>query len=464
MPDDEYSHRGDKKCFTRYEDAEDYLRSFTDYERMVKGASYPEDLFDLRRIESLLRRVGSPHQQLHGIHIAGTKGKGSTAIFVDAILRIHGITTGLYTSPHLVCKEERIQINRRLLEREEFLSWMNVLGPHLMVLKDTRTPPTFFDIMTTIAFLHFHVHKVDAAVMEVGLGGRLDSTNVFLPDVSVITRIGLDHVEKLGSTLEEIASEKAGIIKRGIPVVSHRQEPQAARVIEQRARDLEAPLERVGAEIKVVDRAGGNDSVFDVRTQKACYPELRLSVLGYHQRHNAAVAIRAAELFFERQGLGKLSEDGVRQALTGVVIPGRIEIIGRDPLIVVDGAHNVVSIAALVETVRSSLTFKDVHVVFACSRDKDIAALLRILTAMAKRWTITWFDFPRIEDPLRVRDILKEIDPHADVCVRSDPRQALEDALERSNRDDLILCCGSFYLVGQILQIRGWDPFSSHPS
>jgi len=448
----------DRRRFVSYEDAEDYLRSFTDYERMVKGTAYPDDLFDLRRIEALLRRAGDPHRGLRGIHIAGTKGKGSTAIFADAILRAHGIRSGLYTSPHLVSKEERIQVDGRPLEKGEFLSWMNVLRPDLVALKDTATPPTFFDIMTTIAFLHFRASGVGAAVMEVGLGGRLDSTNVFVPDACVITSLGLDHVEKLGSTLEQIAAEKAGIIKRGVPVVSHEQAAPAARVIERKARELDAPLERLGKEVRVRDGTGPGNPFFEVATPIRRYRELRLAVLGRHQHSNAAAAIRAVELFFEREGLGPLKEERVREALAQARIPGRIEIVGRDPLIVVDGAHNPISMAVLLETVTRSLDFEDLHVVFACSRDKDIRSLLQTLAPSARRWTLTTFDFPRIEDPARVWDILREIDPRADVRSTTNPSDALEDALRRSSGADLVLCCGSFYLVGQILQVLGKAP------
>lgn len=450
--------REDKGTFASYEDAEDYLRSFTNYERMVKATAYPDDLFDLRRIEALLRRAGDPHRGLNGIHIAGTKGKGSTAIFADAILRAHGVRSGLYTSPHLVSKEERIQVDGKPLQKDEFLSWMNVLRPDLVALKETATPPTFFDIMTTIAFLHFRASGAGAAVMEVGLGGRLDSTNIFVPDACVITSLGLDHVEKLGSTLEQIAAEKAGIIKRGVPVVSHQQAAPAARVIEQKARELDAPLERVGNEIRVLDSRGPGDPLFEVATPTRRYRGLRLAVLGRHQHSNAAAAIRAVELFLHRQGLDPLKEEQVREALAQARIPGRIEIVGRDPLIVVDGAHNAISMAVLLETVTSSLDFEDLHVVFACSRDKDIRSLLQALAPSAKRWTLTTFDFPRIEDPVRVWNLLREVDPRADVRTTSDPADGLADALRRSGRGDLILCCGSFYLVGQILQVLGKAP------
>jgi len=173
--------------FETYQEAEDYLNTFTDYERMERGVEYPEDLFDLRRIERLLDCVGNPQAGLSGIHVAGTKGKGSTALFAEAILRAHGLTTGLFTSPHLLVKEERIQVSGEALKPEEFLGWMNRLRPALVSLQDSPMPPTFFDIVTTVGLLQFRARGVEAAILEVGLGGRLDSTNVFLPDVCVLT-------------------------------------------------------------------------------------------------------------------------------------------------------------------------------------------------------------------------------------------------------------------------------------
>jgi len=447
-----FQRKGD--AFQTYQDAEDYLRSFTDYERMVRGTLYPENLFDLARIESLLEWIGNPHRNLKGIHIAGTKGKGSTAIFVDALIRAQGLRSGLYTSPHLISKEERIQVDGQPLRKEEFLAWMNHLRPALVSLKDATTPPTFFDIITTIAFLHFQRHKVEAATMEVGLGGRLDSTNVFLPQVCMITSLGLDHTDKLGSTLDRIASEKAGIIKPGVYVVSHPQPPDAGIVIERTCKSLGVPLERVGKEILVENDRDADETLFEVRTPRARYTKLRLSVLGRHQMINAAAAIRATEIFLEQKNLGSLDQGTVRATLAKVSIPGRIEVIGHNPLVVVDGAHNTLSMKALLDTVNESLRFQDLHVLFACSRDKDIHSLLRTLSPSAARWTFTTFDFPRIEDPAKVKAILHEISPHADARATRDPSSALEDARARSSHEDLILCCGSFYLVGEILRRR----------
>lgn len=450
----EYPFPADR--FTTYREAEDYLNIFTDYERMERGLEHPEDLFDLRRIERLLDRVGNPHVGLRGIHIAGTKGKGSTALFAEAVLRSHGLTTGLFTSPHLVTKEERIQVSGEALKPGEFLEWMNHLRPSLLDLKDSPMPPTFFDIITTVGLLHFRSRGVEAAVLEVGLGGRLDSTNVFLPDVCVVTRLGMDHMEKLGATLDRIAAEKAGIIKPSRPVIAHAQEPQARTVLEKRCLETGSPLFWLGEDIRLEAEAGADGSAFTVRTPGGRYPDLHLTVLGNHQRVNAAAAIAGAEIFLRQVRGSSLDPDLVRQALAGTRLPGRIEVLADEPLLVVDGAHNPVSVEALLQTVQAGLCYKDLHVVFACSKDKEVRSMLALLAPAVRRWTLTRFDFPRIEDPERLRAILKEVDPQAACEVTRSPLEAMEDAYRRCGPRDCILCCGSFYLVGEIFRrIRG---------
>ncbi len=441
-----------KDRFETYGDAEGYLSEFTDYERMLKAVEVPDDLFDLTRIQRLLDRVGNPHHDLHGIHLAGTKGKGSTAVFSETILRAHGFRTGLFTSPHLINKEERIRVCGRLLEKDEFLALMNRLKPSLMELKDTEQPPTFFDILTTVAFLHFRSEQVEAAVMEVGLGGRLDSTNVFRPDACVITRLGMDHMEKLGNTLDRIAAEKAGIIKPSVPVISHPQEPEARSVLEDACREAGSPLFWVGEQIRVEEKEAGIQARFSVQTDLARYPDLKIPVLGRHQRMNAAAAIGAAELFMQA-GAGTLPEpDRVREVLAETRLQGRIDMVAVDPYLVVDGAHNPVAVDVLLKTVLEEIRFKDLHVLFACSKDKDVHGMVGRLASAADRWTLTTFDFPRLEDPRRIREILEEQAPDTDARVTRNPDEALEDAYDRSGPGDCILCCGSFYLVGEIFK------------
>jgi dihydrofolate synthase/folylpolyglutamate synthase len=313
-------------------------------------------------------------------------------------------------------------------------------------------PPTFFDIMTTVAFLHFRSRGVDAAVLEVGLGGRLDSTNVFLPDVCVLTRLGLDHTEKLGNTLALIAAEKAGIIKPSRPVIAHAQDADARVVIERRCLETGSPILWLGEDVRIEAEGGSAPRVFSVLTPKGEYAGLSLTALGRHQQMNAAVAIAAAELFVG-QGRGvSLDPDLVRKALARTRLPGRIEVLSEAPLLVVDGAHNAVAMKVLLETVERELAYENLHVLFACSKDKDVREMIALLAPVADRWTFTRFDFPRIEEPERLQEILVEAAPGAESRVTHSVADAVDDARRRSGPKDCTLCCGSFYLVGEIFK------------
>ena len=438
--------------FETYQEAEDYLNIFTDYERMERGVEYPEDLFDPRRIENLLECVGNPHVGLNGLHVAGTKGKGSTAVFAEAILRAHGLTTGLFTSPHLIHKEERFQVSGEAMEPEEFLGWMNHLRPALVRLQNAPMPPTFFDIMTTVGLLHFRARGVEAAILEVGLGGRLDSTNVFLPDVCVLTRVGLDHTEKLGNTLDLIAAEKAGIIKPSLPVIAHAQEPEARVAIEKKCAETGSPISWLDEDVRIEDEEGSDPLVFAVRTPESRYPGLKLSVLGRHQQMNAAVAIAAVEAFLRKTRGVAPDPDLVRRSLAKTRLPGRIEVLSEAPLMVVDGAHNSVAMEVLLKTVELGLDYEKLHVLFACSKDKDVREMIERLASVAARWTFTKFDFPRIEEPERLRQILEEVAPGSESRITGSVSEALDDVRRRSGSRDCILCCGSFYLVGEIFK------------
>jgi dihydrofolate synthase/folylpolyglutamate synthase len=286
----------------------------------------------------------------------------------------------------------------------------------------------------------------------VGLGGRLDSTNVFLPDVSVITRLGLDHTEKLGDTIDQIAAEKAGIVKPGVPVISHPQEEAARTVLTETCREAGARLLQVGEQITVEEAGRGVASGFTVRTPHAVYPDLALSALGSHQRENAAAAVAAAEIFLEKTRGTPPEASRVRKALQETRQPGRIEVLSRRPLLVVDVAHNAVSMKVLLQTIRAELRYGALHVLFACASDKDVSAMVQALVHDADRWTLTTFDFPRLEDPAAVRERILETRPRAEVELTGDPGEALEDARRRSGPEDCILCCGSFYLAGEIFK------------
>jgi len=256
----------------------------------------------------------------------------------------------------------------------------------------------------------------------------------------------------LGNTLGLIAAEKAGIIKPSRPVISHTQEPEARVVVEKRCLETGSPIWWLGEDVRIEAGEGAAPFGFSVTTPKARYPGLTLSVLGRHQQMNAAVAIAAAAVFME-QGKGvPLDPDRVREALARTRLPGRIEKLSDAPLLVVDGAHNAVAMEVLLATVEQELSYDNLHVLFACSKDKDVREMISLLAPAAGRWTFTKFDFPRIEEPERLQEILEEVAPGAESRVTRSVAEALDDVRGRSGSRDCILCCGSFYLVGEIFK------------
>jgi len=433
------------KTFATYKDALDYLFNFTDYERMhkVKKAT---SVFGLARMNKILEHCGNPHEKLHAVHIAGTKGKGSTAAMLASILQTSGRVAGLYTSPHLLDIRERIQINGEWICEETVTRLLAQL--HRYLESATRDgdiyAPTFFEIFTTIALLHFVERGVDFAIFEVGLGGRLDATNVLTPDACAITPVSFDHTDKLGNTLAEIAGEKAGIVKEGVPVVSGVQRPEALAVIRARAAELDAPLRIVGEDIEVRE---GPSGAFSVRTWRRELNGLRLPLLGRHQRENAATAAGLAELLCE--GGLELSDESVRDGLASLRWPGRIQLVARDPDVIIDGAHNVASVEALLETL-DALPPKKTTFVIGIARDKDVHSILSLLAPRGEAFVVTRTSNPRAADPANLMAGLEGLGAKA-VHVADTPAAALELALGQASPSDRICVTGSMYLAGDAL-------------
>ena len=339
----------------------------------------------LDRMCTLLDRLGNPHHRLKIIHIAGSKGKGSTAAFLASILQQAGYRTGLSTSPHLVDVSERAQINREPISPEDLTRLMNEIAA---VTEDPSDPlpATFFEIGVALSFLHFAQQNVDFAVVEVGLGGRFDSTNVCQPLISVITSVSYDHQRILGSTLAQIAREKAGIIKHGIPTISGVVDLEAEEVVTQVCRRQQSRLLRLGRDFGYqhrpakVDAQTWEPSQVSVWTAKNEYPELSQGLIGEHQAANATLAIACAEEL-QRQGTA-LSPVAIREGLTCTSWPARLEVMSRDPLVLLDCAHNVASAQALMTALRTSFPGSPTSqrfLIFATSQDKDLAGILRAL-------------------------------------------------------------------------------------
>jgi dihydrofolate synthase/folylpolyglutamate synthase len=414
----------------------------------------PEDL-KLDRMEALLALLGNPERALRIVHVAGSKGKGSTSAMLAAVLGRAGYRTGLFTSPHLSHVEERIQLDGTPVGGEELAALVNDLRPAVLRLQEhAGGGVTFFEMATALAFLHFVRRRVEVAVVEVGLGGRFDSTNVCRPLLSIITSISHDHTQQLGNTLDLIAMEKAGIVKRGRPVLSGACAPAARRVIEHICEERHAPLREIDRDFDYRYEPGRMTAAGDelprvrVRTARREWPWLRLGLLGEHQGANAALAVAAVEELV-RLGL-HVGDAAVAQGLACVYWPARMEVVGRRPLVILDCAHNVASARALAETLRS---FPDVarhHLVFAASADKDVAGMLKILGAHFDQAFLTRYS--QATRSLGVDDLaaLWRSATGKPYAAYQLPEEAWRAARGAAAAEDLICVTGSVFLAGEL--------------
>jgi len=392
----------------------------------------PGDL-KLERMRALLRLLGDPQDRVRLIHVTGTKGKGSTCAMLAAILQAAGYRVGLFTSPHLVHVEERIQVNSLPISPAELATRMEEVAWAVQKLEEAgrdqprRSLVTFFEIGTAVGFLHFCYRRCDIAVIEVGLGGRFDSTNICRPLVSVITNIGLDHMAQLGHTLEEIAYQKAGIIKRGIPVVSGVTHDGPRAVIRQVAEEMTAPIFEVPA------------------TANKWVPALP----GAHQIANAAIAVAAIE---QVRATGMpIPDTALTRGLAEVRWPARIELINRKPAIILDTAHNVPSIEALIATLGelvSNVSHK--AVVFAVSSDKQYPEMLRLLAGYFDHVYLTQYGNPRCVPPERLGVVLAQVAPGTSFSIHPTAAEAWEVAGSRAAENDLVCITGSVFLAGEL--------------
>ncbi len=405
----------------------------------------------LDRMRSLLARLGDPHRRLRVLHVAGSKGKGSTSAMLAAVLGRAGYRTGLFTSPHLGRVEERFQVDGRPISTPELTA---LLGEVREAARRSAQLPTFFEVATAVGLLHFVRRRVDAAVLEVGLGGRLDSTNVCRPAVALITSISFDHTDLLGDRLASIAREKAGIVKPGRPVVSGVTAPEARAVIEEVCRERRAPLAQLGADFLYRYEPGWVDAEttrrprVEVVTGRRRWPAFELNLLGEHQAANAAVAVACVERLRE-QGW-HLPDAAVAAGLAEVAWPARLEVLGRRPLVVLDCAHNVASAAALADTLRTSFAPTRRWLVFAGSGDKDLAGMFRVLAPLFEHAFLTRYsDSARGVPPEQLAGLLRAASDLPATCCTT-PADAWRAARDRAGPDDLICVTGSVFLAGEL--------------
>lgn len=425
-----------------YEDAIAWWYGRIDYERRTP---VPGEL-KLDQIRALLSRLGDPHRRLRIIHIAGSKGKGSTSAMLERVLRAAGYRTGLFTSPHLSHVEERIQVDGDPISRDEIASLLAEVRDAASSLQ-----PTFFEVATAIGFLHFVRRRVEVAIIEVGLGGRFDSTNICLPLVSLITSISFDHMKYLGDTLASIAFEKAGIIKPGRPVVSGVVTPEAAEVIDSIAAERGARLAKLGRDFAFFyqpDRIERQGPRVTVRTLNRAWPAKELGLLGAHQAANAACAIACVE---ELQRIGySIRDDDVAKGLRHVQWPARLEVLSRAPWVVLDCAHNVASIQALISTLDESFPSSRRSLVFAASSDKDVPGMLRTLAPHFEQFLFTRYTLNQRAVP--PEELAREMEKYtgAPIEVYSTPLDAWASAKNHAGPNDLIVITGSVFLAGEL--------------
>lgn len=417
----------------------------------------------LRRTEELLDRLGNPHRRIRSVLVAGTKGKGSTAAMLACVLQAAGYRVGLYTKPHLVDYRERIRVDGDLIAPDALAGAVAMLQPHAEAMAGSPLGlPTYFEVSVALAFLHFAREQVDLALVEVGLGGRLDATNVADPAVSVITPVSYDHMDVLGTTLEAIAREKAGIIRPGGRVVSAPQSPEVlAAVIEICARQR-ARLWLADQVMHWRPRSSTlHEQTFELSGQRRDYGALTVPLVGAHQIVNAATAIATAEALVE-QGLD-ISTDAVREGLAAVRWPARVEVVAERPYVVVDVAHNPASLGALRQALEAMFPGRRIILVFGMVATHDHRASTSLIAPLAGHVIVTT---PQHVKPLPAPVLAEEVARYAPrVEVIEDRHAAVRRALALARPDDVVVVTGSFFLVGEVresLQRRTISPARTH--
>ncbi len=405
-------------------------------------ARQPERMVpDLSRITGVADLLDHPERTYPTIHVTGTNGKTTTARMITSLACEHGLTTGTYTSPHLDSVTERIALCDEPIPEDELAEEYERLLPFLQEVDRRGERVTYFETLTALAYVWFADKPVSLGVFEVGMGGTWDATNLVNGDVAVLCPIGLDHPE-LGSTVRDVATEKAGIIKEGKTVVCREQPDDAIRVIEARCREMEARLLLEGRDFSLAGRLQGiGGQMLAVEGIHARYEELRLLMFGDHAARNAAAAVVAVEALLDRP----LDQDAVERAFAAVSSPGRLEVLGRKPLLVVDGAHNPAGAEALARALPEPFTWDTLHMVIACSANKDVNGIIQVLGALGPRAYPTRNSSPRSAPPDRVAAACREAGLETEEF--GSVEEALAAARAAAGDGDLILVTGSLYTV-----------------
>ena len=439
-----------KKAFRTYKQALSYLFERTNYERQ-NVLRYNVTTFNLDRMKKLLSLLGNPHKKISTVHVAGTKGKGSTCTMLAKMLEANGYKVGLYTSPHVVSLHERIMINSTMINESAMLGLINRIYAPVEKMAKNNDTPTFFEIMTAMAFIYFVDHETDIAIIETGLGGRLDSTNVIEPEVVGITSLSLDHMQQLGKTIEAIAQEKAGVFKKGVPIITVPQDPGAMRVLKRHATVTKAPISVTGHDIDFSyrfesSREHGPHTRICVTTPTSKFEHLRVPLPGEHQAVNCGLALALLDKL--KSSGYEIDDEKAINGLKNVSLTGRMEFICDDPRIMVDAAHNAASIKALIAAIGQHVPYDSMVVIFGCNADKDVAGMLEQLQYGADKVIFTRSANPKAMFPHDLAEMYSEI--CGKMCQTAlTLREAMRIAQSAVDKEDLICVTGSFYLVGQ---------------
>jgi dihydrofolate synthase/folylpolyglutamate synthase len=425
-----------------------FLNTLNDFERL-RIVRYTEQNFDLDRMRTLLKKLGNPQDQYRSVHVAGTKGKGSTCAMIAAMLRGAGYKVGVYASPHLVDIRERIAVDGEMISHTDFARLVRLVEP---IVAKSRPTPTYFDVLTAVAFKYFAEQKIDIAVVETGLGGRLDSTNVLKPEVTAITSISKDHMAQLGPTLVHVAAEKAGIFKPGVPAVTVIQSLEVEAELKKAADKVGAPFDITGKTIEFsyrfeATRMMGPHNRVCLTTPNTKFEHLAVPLIGEHQAINCGLALSVIDKLKTR-GMA-INDARAMEGLAKVTIPGRMEMVSTVPgRVLVDGAHNAASVDALMKAIGQHIPCDSIVVIFGCCSDKDVPGMLDRITSGADKVIFTKVNNPRSSDPHELA--ARYIEQYGKMAQVA---ETLEEALGIANRavtkEDLICITGSFYLVGE---------------